>query len=396
MIVVVPTRNRADLAMRAARSVAGARLLISDNSTDEGERARLAAWCAERGIEVVRPPRPLAMGDHWEWACEQASARAPDEHLTLMTDRMVWKRGALAKLLRVCAAEPARVVTFLHDAVFDDVSPIRVHLVPWTGEVVEIATREQCELFVHGRRHLSTPRLLNCAVPAAVVRAVRARFGTLCTGQSPDYAFAFRVMALEPSVLHIVEALQVANGMARSNGLAYARGVFTKEALDFKSYIPAGQEVWASPVPGLMTPLNGITHEYMLVRQRAPELPEIDLDAVLAALAREARALAPDAREDALARLRAAGWRPNGGAGGRAALVRRVRRAAAFRRPVDRARRAVGWACRALRERTGVALLDARRFVYDDVEEALRAVDDWPRAPEEPADALTPIRRFRA
>jgi len=78
MIILVPTRNRAELATRAVASCAGARVLVSDNSTDDDERARLAAFCAGATVEVVRPPREMQMGEHWEWASAEAWARAAD------------------------------------------------------------------------------------------------------------------------------------------------------------------------------------------------------------------------------------------------------------------------------------------------------------------------------
>lgn len=49
-LIVVPTRNRADLARKAIRSVldqreADVRVLVSDNSTSEAELEELAAFC---------------------------------------------------------------------------------------------------------------------------------------------------------------------------------------------------------------------------------------------------------------------------------------------------------------------------------------------------------------
>ncbi len=380
MILVVPTRNRAELATRALASCPGARVLVSDNSTDEDERSRLAAVCARSGVEVVRPPTPMSMGDHWEWACAEAAARWPDEPLSVMTDRMVWKRGALARLERVAMSVPDHIVTFLHDAVWDDASPIRVQLAPWSGDVAEIPSRRFLELAARGRRHASAPRLLNCVVPARVVRAIRGRFGTLCAGQSPDYAFGFRALALEPAIVHLDEALQIGHGMARSNGAAHARGLATRDAVDYRRDLPEAAS--ASPVPGLVTPLNVITHEYVLVRRVVPELPELDVPAVLGELAREAAGLLDEmGREATLARLRAAGWR---GTPPRRSGFERVRRLPAFRRPVTAARRVATWATRLLRDQTGHALLDARQLVFDDVEDALRAVEDWPRPPGPP------------
>ncbi|HVF50650.1 MAG TPA: glycosyltransferase, partial [Pyrinomonadaceae bacterium] len=96
-VVVIPTRNRAGLAANAARSVlsrpdAGMRVLVSDNSTSEQEASELARLCGEIGdsrLRLVRPPEPLAMSAHWNWAMRQA-LEYDASHFTFLTDRMLF------------------------------------------------------------------------------------------------------------------------------------------------------------------------------------------------------------------------------------------------------------------------------------------------------------------
>src|SRR5689334_22758358 len=68
-VVVVPTRNRADLAAESIASVLAEddprlTVLVSDNSTDPDEAERLRSWCSERDedrVLYVRPEEPLPM-----------------------------------------------------------------------------------------------------------------------------------------------------------------------------------------------------------------------------------------------------------------------------------------------------------------------------------------------
>ena len=71
--IVIPTRNRANLVPTAVQSVleqdhGDFELIISDNSDADraGEtRAVLDAALEDPRVRYVRPPRTLAMVDHW-------------------------------------------------------------------------------------------------------------------------------------------------------------------------------------------------------------------------------------------------------------------------------------------------------------------------------------------
>src|SRR5664280_1764504 len=81
LAVVIPTRNRSDLAIRAIESVIpqlpdGSLILVSDNSTQEQHKNRLQAYVeglARADVRYLRPPQDLAMPAHWEWAFSQVA-----------------------------------------------------------------------------------------------------------------------------------------------------------------------------------------------------------------------------------------------------------------------------------------------------------------------------------
>src|SRR5690242_4896988 len=133
-VVVIPTRNRAQLAMNAVRSVLdqpvdGFRVLVSDNSTSVEDREALDSFCASLGdsrLRYVRPPEPFAMPAHWEWVIEQALADYDASHFTYLTDRMMFRARALKDVLELAALYPDKVITYNHDRICDDVRPIRV------------------------------------------------------------------------------------------------------------------------------------------------------------------------------------------------------------------------------------------------------------------------------
>src|SRR6476620_12635999 len=99
IVVVIPTRNRSAIAMNAVRSVLdqpveNLHALVSDNSTIEAEREALAAFCSSQNDErlrYVRPPKPLPMAEHWEWALDEALGSSQASHVTYLTDRMMFR-----------------------------------------------------------------------------------------------------------------------------------------------------------------------------------------------------------------------------------------------------------------------------------------------------------------
>src|SRR5690242_19265845 len=131
-VVVIPTRNRATIAMNAIASVLEqsgeeVSVLVSDNSTSETDRTTLAEFCHARSNEEIRfvnPPKSLSMSAHWEWAIEEALRLYPASHFIYLTDRMMFRRGALPEVLNLAARYPEKVISYNHDRILDNATPI--------------------------------------------------------------------------------------------------------------------------------------------------------------------------------------------------------------------------------------------------------------------------------
>jgi glycosyltransferase involved in cell wall biosynthesis len=119
-VVVIPTRNRGSIAMNAIRSVLDQEaenvdLLVSDNSTSESDRETLASFhasCADKRLRYVRPPEPLSMTAHWEWAIQQALGSYSASHFLFLTDRMMFRSGAVNDVLRLAARYPDKIISY--------------------------------------------------------------------------------------------------------------------------------------------------------------------------------------------------------------------------------------------------------------------------------------------
>ncbi|HXC23009.1 MAG TPA: glycosyltransferase [Solirubrobacteraceae bacterium] len=317
LTVLVPSRNRPEMALAAvesllAQGVADVSVLVSDNSTDERARERLAAGCAALdGVDYVRPPTDLAMTDHWNWAFAELYERFPAPLVTMLTDRMVMRPGSLGGLIELAQAHPGRVISYNHDAVDDTTMPVRLRLEDRSGRTFELSVEHLLERCSHMYFHPCIPRVMNCIVPRAVLDAVTSRFGDLFASISPDHCFGFRCLDVVETIVYHDACPLVHYGLARSNGATYARGVRSAAVEDFQSHLGAVEMNASAPVPGFHSITNAVVNEYCFVREESVShrLPTLERTRYLGVMARETSRLEdPQLRERMRLLLQEQGW----------------------------------------------------------------------------------------
>lgn len=321
--IVVPTRNRADLAIEAIRSLLPiadgrlVRILVSNNSSEPAHVRRLADYCErsrDRRLLHIRPPGPLGMAEHWDWAIGQALELTEATHLALHYDRRVSK-PELPLIFDAAAERPDLPVTYLLDTVHPRPRRFFVHQMPWTGGLYEIRTARAVRLAASGRLTdlwQVLPVLVNCLTPRSALERVRDRFGDYCASTSPESCFGFRYCAVADSYLHLDRALGIHYGSERSNGMGYLRGDSSGAFADFTRLRGARPWLEAAPVPGLSLGQNSFYHEYEMVRRAAGEsaFPPIEMAPYLKDLARGLHWIEdPARRSEARESLARNGWR---------------------------------------------------------------------------------------
>src|SRR5687768_1887755 len=119
-LVVIPSRNRSELAVNAIKSVINqqdcrAEVIVSDNSTDTEEAAKLSKFCSELGnrqVRYIRPPESLPMTEHWNWAMREALRLSQASHIIYLTDRLFLKPFALKTLDEIINLYPEKAVSY--------------------------------------------------------------------------------------------------------------------------------------------------------------------------------------------------------------------------------------------------------------------------------------------
>jgi hypothetical protein len=277
VVVVVPTRNRADLASTSIASALADRdprvsVLVSDNSTDPEQVEQLRSWCDERRDEplrYIRPPEPLPMSAHWQWALERALESPDTTHVMYLTDRLVMRPGALGGLLTIAERHPDEVLTFGDDTIVDYRQPVTISERPWTGKLLRIDSDQLLRVLSRGIL-IAAPTMLNTVAPRAVMEDIADTYGSVFASIAPDHCFSYRCLDRVDSILHWDRVVIVQWALSRSNGYSQIRGVANAAHADFLRELGESRINQHAPVPELLTVTNAIYNEYEFVRRERP------------------------------------------------------------------------------------------------------------------------------
>jgi Glycosyl transferase family 2 len=298
LLVVIPTRNRASLAKNAIRSVIsqnlpGVELLVSDNSTQPEELESLAQHCLALNhphLRYVRPPEPLPMSAHWDWAIQQA-LNSQKNHFVYLTDRIMFKRNELGPLLEVAANYPVDLISYNHDKIIDDASPVRIQQFPRSGKLLRLKTLRLSYLYSQIELQWCLPRMLNCVAPRELLENMRSRFGNVFASIAPDFCFCCRCFEIAESVIYYDHSPAFHYALKRSNGASWTRGELTQDAADFAATTGICNLKLETPAPDILTTLSSIFHEYCRFRREtgSSRFFEVDREKYLNSLGVEIR-----------------------------------------------------------------------------------------------------------
>jgi hypothetical protein len=223
------------------------------------------------------------MPKHWEWAMDQALDDPRITHVAYLSDRMLFKKGALRKFTSVIAAHPNRLISYNIDSVMDWDYPIKIRRETWTGKVLAIDTAELGALSGRSVFPPCLPRMVNCVAPRSLLESMRARFSNLFSSIAPDYYFAYLYLAHEERLAFLDESLLVHYALHRSNGHSMAQGLMSDDYRDFIENLGGTFVLRGMPLPDLLTGGNVMLNEYCIVREQthSPKLPAIDHQAYL-------------------------------------------------------------------------------------------------------------------
>lgn len=324
LIIVIPTRNRAELAMRAVQSVLGqigksaTRVVLSDNSTEPAESSMLAKFVSDinnNKLALIKPGKSLAMTAHWSWVFDQAMQERSASHFTILTDRMLFRPGALDSILAIIEQYPSQVISYTYDRIDDFATPVVYRPLPRSGHLLRIDSAYLLQMSARMDFPSCLPRMLNSVAPRATLERIRERFGSIFSSVAPDFCYCYRCLESEDSIVYYDKSILLNHAQDRSNGAAASRGVSSKDSRDFLLNVAKNELNAHAPIPQIITVGNAVVNEYEFVAKESgsPKFPPIAKEHYLNHLAREASEyMNAELASEVFRCLKASGWRPTG------------------------------------------------------------------------------------
>lgn len=290
--VVIPTRNRPALAATAIRSAlrqdfTDLEVVVSDNSGSPhaaGLEAAIAELADPR-VRYVSPPGEMAMGEHWDFALGQARG----DYVGYLTDRMAFKRDALALLRSEIKTRHASVISYSSSGILEVAPPYRLQRPPFSGRTETYESSWVVNLLSRSVAPWGAPCMLNSFASRELLAEMKAAYGPVMASVAPDLAFCVHVLDHVDRFSYLDLPLMISHGHASSNGAGFGTGRLNESARDFASMLQRQGGLPYAPIPEIVNNHNIRAHEYRKMRasQRSGRYVELDLSAYCLELAAE-------------------------------------------------------------------------------------------------------------
>jgi len=270
--VIIPTKNRADLASHAVQSVLHQtfrdfEVIVSDNDDTDATHQAISEYRDHR-IRYHRASGSLSMPDNWERGFTLAAGR----YVLILTDRCVLMSYALERLYAAINhyGEDVYVYNYQHidSLTVEGIRPLSPQRAPMV-----VQSKWVFNYFLHQfgwEGSLYLPRGLNsCCSNTLLQDLCASAIGRVCPPVSPDYTFAFLSLAYRSRVVVLNERLFLWGSHSLSNGLDYIRGGSTSTR--FLRDLSLSDDDLVSDVPiKAATTFNSICNDLVRLKKLLP------------------------------------------------------------------------------------------------------------------------------
>jgi hypothetical protein len=234
--IIIPTRDRPDFVRLAvdalkAQSYRDFEVIVSDNALHRPFTPDASTFDGVR-FRYIRPPAPLWVTDHWEFAVGHARGR----YVGILGDKSLLVPNALARVARVIEESAPDAVSWAYAGHIGWGADVTGHGVLYAphepyGRPANLAPSELLDYLLatysapnfHANHQLETRGSIYHGVfSSALIDAVRARFGRLFQRYAPDLNAQCAAMQVAKSVVHIWKPLELRLA-GPSNGFAMQR-----------------------------------------------------------------------------------------------------------------------------------------------------------------------------
>jgi hypothetical protein len=282
--IVIPTRDRPHLLVHALAALSAQRfcdfeVIVSDNSTSDQAVSGNRRAIADAGIPVevrhVRPPDPMNMPDHWEWATRHARG----SHVVVHTDRFLLRPSAMGLIAHYTACGSAGELiswnnhSSLGPGLIFREWPCSRRIHDWDAGAVLRRYARMDSWRTQESWMIWLPRCISACYSSTLASRVRDRCGRLFFPSNPDFTSAFLLLAHADRYCFIDRNLAVGHG-TDSNGRRTL--LFGPQHATHVTY--RADWVDRSPVP-METITNALAVDLLTMRSQCPErMQGVDID----------------------------------------------------------------------------------------------------------------------
>jgi glycosyltransferase involved in cell wall biosynthesis len=231
--IIIPTTGRPRLVRDAVASVVGQdwkdyELILSNNGANVEVRGFFSQFRNKVNFRYFEFETVLEMDEHWEFLSKSALGN----YQIVLTDRMVLKKGALAKIARLHQEMPgaSNIISWAWDLFDEQTGWFQRHsgVEPEPLPVLKSSNETLRQQFAMHRYSYELPRGLNSSVSSDFISTIRRKFGRAFSKHNPDFTFAYRCLCSEERFLNMDESLMISQGLGQSNGGNYYSGDVSK------------------------------------------------------------------------------------------------------------------------------------------------------------------------
>jgi len=290
--VVIPTRNRPEMAAMAIRSALrqdfqDLEVVVSDNSSPDvaPKLEATVGTLADRRVRYVRPPRELTMGEHWDFALNETRG----EYVGYLTDRMAFHRSALTRLSQEISTHQLDVLSYSSSGILEVAPPYRLQRPPFTGRTESYESTWVVKLLSLSVPPWGVPCMLNSFARRTLLAEMQSAYGPFMASVAPDIASCMHFLDHVDRFSYLDLPLMVSHGHASSNGAGFGTGRLNESAREFTAMIQRQGGLPYAPIPEIANNHNIRTHEYCRMRasQKSGRFVDLDLSAYCDEMAAE-------------------------------------------------------------------------------------------------------------
>jgi len=257
--IIIPTRDRPKLVAQVLKflqiqTFTNFEVIVSDNGLNDYCENEVLPYLADNRFSYKRPPVPMNMCDHWDFAVEGALG----EYITVFCEKFILRPDALSILYDISMQTDADILTWQYD-IFADATFVDNQLTgnyhPYIkpADYIEYSASDMLQryfsldipLFSRGDGNRNSyGKIYSGCVKASMLSKVKKKYGRAFYPTSPDYTSMFALLNESKMCIDVSQSLMLlialkgaSNGEATQSSLIKAREYLQDYCSDFNSFI---------------------------------------------------------------------------------------------------------------------------------------------------------------